>query len=178
MLFIHGFAGSGLMFFKILNSLCKDFVLIMIDLVGMGGSSRPANFDKHMKDPQKAIDYFVDYVEAWRVAMNNLTNFYLVGHSFGGYVVGNYILKHHQHVKKAILVSPVGIWPAPKGSDPFDEFMKKCEQSTKHGIKPPSIVTLSAMKLMWAQKMSPFAFARIVGQRNLKNMIDGYLDRR
>lgn len=26
--------------------------------------------------------------------------------------------------------------------------------------------------------MSPFAFARIVGQRNLKNMIDGYLDRR
>lgn len=63
-------------------------------MVGMGGSSRPDNFNEK-NSPQEAIDYFVNYFEAWRVAMNNLTNFYLVGHSFGGYIVGNYILKNH-----------------------------------------------------------------------------------
>ena len=51
LLFIHGFAGSGLMFFKILGLLCKHFTLIMVDLVGMGGSSRPENFDKHKTNP-------------------------------------------------------------------------------------------------------------------------------
>ena len=38
-----------------------------------------------------------------------LKDFYLVGHSFGAYVCGNYTAKYHKYVKKLILKSPVGI---------------------------------------------------------------------
>jgi pimeloyl-ACP methyl ester carboxylesterase len=50
----------------------------------------------------------VSYVEKWRARVK-LTNFYLIGHSFGGYIAGNYALKHHAHIKKLLLLSPVGI---------------------------------------------------------------------
>lgn len=39
----------------------------------------------------------------------DLTNFYLTGHSFGGYLVGIYALKYHQHIKKLLFLSPIGI---------------------------------------------------------------------
>ena len=41
--------------------------------------------------------------------MGNLKDFYLVGHSFGGYMMGNYANQYYKHIKKLILVSPVGI---------------------------------------------------------------------
>jgi hypothetical protein len=36
------------------------------------------------------VQYFIDYFEKWRVAMGNLQDFFLAGHSFGGYMMGNY----------------------------------------------------------------------------------------
>ena len=33
----------------------------------------------------------------------------MAGHSFGGYIVGNYALKYHMNIKKLILLSPVGL---------------------------------------------------------------------
>ena len=46
--------------------------------------------------------------------MGNLTGFYLIGHSFGGYLVGKYCLKYGQHVKKILFISPIGIRPTPE----------------------------------------------------------------
>ena len=39
-----------------------------------------------------------------------LTNFCLAGHSFGGFLAANYALKHPNHVKKLLLISPIGIY--------------------------------------------------------------------
>ena len=47
--------------------------------------------------------------------MKDLQGFYLAGHSFGGYLVGNYALEYHQYLKKVILLSPIGI--RPKGTE-------------------------------------------------------------
>ena len=33
----------------------------------------------------------------------------LIGHSLGGYIVGNYALKYPQYIKKFILASPIGL---------------------------------------------------------------------
>jgi pimeloyl-ACP methyl ester carboxylesterase len=52
LVFMHGFGGSGALFFKIFKSLMERFCLIMIDIVGMGGSSRPSNFEKDSMSPQ------------------------------------------------------------------------------------------------------------------------------
>ena len=56
----------------------------------------------------------MNYFEKWRIEMGELTNFYLIGHSFGGYMMGNYASRHHQHIKRLILSSSIGIIERPK----------------------------------------------------------------
>jgi pimeloyl-ACP methyl ester carboxylesterase len=51
LLLIHGFAASGACYFPIFRALAEHFVLITLDLVGMGQSSRPDNFQKHKFKP-------------------------------------------------------------------------------------------------------------------------------
>ena len=51
--------------------------------------------------------------------MVELTNFILVGHSFGGYLVGNYAVEYPQHIKKIVFISPIGIKPNFKNEDEY-----------------------------------------------------------
>ena len=51
--------------------------------------------------------------------MGNLTNFYLVGHSFGGYLSGLYASMYHQHIRKLLCISPIGFDIEPENADPF-----------------------------------------------------------
>lgn len=83
----------------------------------MGGSSRPADFSLDFTASQ-CLDYFLDYFERWRVALpkhykplrdKQLTGFYIAGHSFGGYLSTHYALRYPEHVKKLVLLSPVGL---------------------------------------------------------------------
>ena len=120
--FLHGYCGAGALFFKIYEPLADHVCLIMVDHVGMGCSDHPQDYKREFSH-QECIDYFVDYFESWRVSMGKikqiteliglgsegLKNFHLIGHSFGGYIAGNYCLRYKQNVKKLILVSPVGI---------------------------------------------------------------------
>jgi len=41
--------------------------------------------------------WFIDSFEEWRKAQN-LSNFILLGHSFGGYVAAKYALKVNSHI--------------------------------------------------------------------------------
>ena len=41
LIFLHGFAGSGALYYKLFKKLMTKFVLVTIDMVGMGGCSRP-----------------------------------------------------------------------------------------------------------------------------------------
>ena len=45
LVFLHGFGGSGALYYKLFKELMNHFCLITVDMVGMGGSSRPNNFD-------------------------------------------------------------------------------------------------------------------------------------
>lgn len=88
----------------------------------MGGSSRPNDYDPDSFTAQQSIDYFVDYLEKWRVNMK-ITGFNLLGHSFGGYIAGNYSVKYPQHVRKLILMSPIGIRQQPEDEN-WEERLK------------------------------------------------------
>ena len=122
---MHGYGGSGALFFKCLKKLCEKFFVILIDIIGMGGSSRPDNYPAKTITPEESIDYFVNYLENWRVSMDNLTDFYFACHSFGGYLGGIYAARHHQHIKKLILLSPIGVRQMPEGynADKWMEIM-------------------------------------------------------
>ena len=43
---MHGFAGSAALFFNIFKPLLPYFDIILIDNIGMGGSSRPNDFNE------------------------------------------------------------------------------------------------------------------------------------
>ena len=88
---VHGYGASAMIFFKILKPLVEaGFHLALIDILGMGSSSRP-HFDLKQSQHQ-AEQFFVDFLEAWRIAMCDLKDFFLAGHSFGGFICGLYAL--------------------------------------------------------------------------------------
>jgi cardiolipin-specific phospholipase len=100
--------------------ITKKYCLILIDILGMGGSSRPDVYDLK-QTPQESIDFFNIMLENWRISYGNLTGFILAGHSFGGYTVGNYACEYPQHIKKLLLISPIGIRSPEVGAKSIDE---------------------------------------------------------
>lgn len=65
--------------------------------------------------------------------MGDLKDFILAGHSFGGYICGHYACKYPQHLKKLLMLSPVGV-PVKPSPEAFQG------PSAKNGKKPPKMI--------------------------------------
>ena len=97
---MHGYGGSGALFYRILKSLSEHFCVITIDIPGMGASARPNDACWKKITPLESNKYFVDKIEKWRIAMGKefyknekeFTDLFWMGHSFGGHVSGHYAL--------------------------------------------------------------------------------------
>eukprot|EP00731_Ephydatia_muelleri_P030259 Em0021g782a len=111
---VHGFGGASLFFFKNIDALSKDRVVITLDLPGFGLSSR-FNFTSNADEAERQ---FVDIMETWRVQME-LDRFILVGHSFGAYLITCYALKYPSHIHHLVLLDPWGFaeGPSPETAD-------------------------------------------------------------
>lgn len=101
---VHGYGASQGFFFRNFDALASRFRVIAIDQLGWGGSSRP---DFTCRSTEETEAWFIDSFEEWRKA-KKLSQFILLGHSFGGYVAAKYALKHPEHVQHLILVGPAG----------------------------------------------------------------------
>ncbi|CAI8606539.1 unnamed protein product [Vicia faba] len=101
---VHGYAASQGFFFRNFDALASRFRVVAIDQLGWGGSSRP---DFTCKSTEETEAWFIDSFEEWRKA-KNLSNFILLGHSFGGYIASKYALKHPEHVQHLVLVGSAG----------------------------------------------------------------------
>uniref|UniRef100_A0ACD5XUM4 Uncharacterized protein n=1 Tax=Avena sativa TaxID=4498 RepID=A0ACD5XUM4_AVESA len=121
---VHGFGASQGLFFRNFDALATRFRVIAIDQLGCGGSSRP---DFTCRSTEETEAWFIDSFEEWRKA-KNLSNFILLGHSFGGYVASQYALQHPEHVQHLILVGPVGFSPE---ADPSAERITKFRATWK-----------------------------------------------
>ncbi|CDW82640.1 UNKNOWN [Stylonychia lemnae] len=106
MVLIHGYGGSGIMFWQIIKPLADKYNLFVLDVLGYGGS------------------------KLWRKQID-LEKFILVGHSFGGYLCGIYASRYPYRVKKLQLLSPAGIGKQPENY----EVMMQLEYYQKK-IKP------------------------------------------
>jgi abhydrolase domain-containing protein 5 len=98
---VHGYAASQGFFFRNFDALTSHFKVIAIDQLGWGGSSRP---DFICKSTEETESWFIDSFEEWRKA-KNLSNFILLGHSFGGYITAKYALKVFVHFASRCLLS-------------------------------------------------------------------------
>lgn len=127
----HG-AGSGMGFFfrniePLSTGLGTTRRLLVFDWLGAAGSSRPSYpygaFSKPpawmMSEAEKidaALAFSVESLEAWRQAMG-LERFDLIAHSMGGYLATMYALAYPGHVRRLVLLSPVG-WAARPEDEP------------------------------------------------------------
>jgi len=116
---LHGYGGSGLLFFPMLKQLAKKYRVFCIDLLGMGLSSR---HEFKCQSTEETIDYFVESFEKWREEVG-LTEFSLGGHSFGGYMSVQYTLRYQSRVKQLFLISPAGV-TKPQTEVSAEEFAK------------------------------------------------------
>lgn len=92
---IHGFGSSSAQYYMCFREFRKHFYVILIDNIGTGLSSKPEDYKKSFADcAERSTLYMTTYIERWRQAMD-ITDFYLMGHSYGGYMAGSYASIHH-----------------------------------------------------------------------------------
>lgn len=109
---IHGFLSSGLHFLCLIPYLIKRYNIFIPDTIGMGLSSRPKiNFTS----PIQCEDYFINIYHLiikkifFKGKFNIRKEYYLCGHSLGGFLASRYMLKYPIGIKKLLLLSPAGI---------------------------------------------------------------------
>lgn len=100
LLMLHGFMGDASCWMSLSDCLKSNFRCISLDLLGFGESARPTI----RYDIAKEVAFLRQVVEVL-----HLDSFYLMGHSFGGWVSAAYALKYSDSLKGLILAAPAGI---------------------------------------------------------------------
>jgi proline iminopeptidase len=100
LLLLHGGPGATHEYFEALEGWLppEGIEFIYYDQLGSAYSDQP-------KDPDLwTVDRFVDEVEQVRQALGlDRTNFYLLGHSWGGILAVEYALRHGEHLKGLVI---------------------------------------------------------------------------
>jgi pimeloyl-ACP methyl ester carboxylesterase len=96
---IHGIASSSATFFYVVPLVRETHRVIAIDLLGFGGSPRPA-------DAEYTLEEHVAAVARTIRSLHLAEPFVLVGHSLGCLIASRYAATHEEHVKKLVLISP------------------------------------------------------------------------
>lgn len=100
--------------------------------------------------------------------MGNLTNFYVAAHSYGGYLWGTYAARYPQHIRKLVLLSPLGVKERPEDWDLSKmRFMR--------GRGPPRWAVALARNL-WGL-ISPFSLLRLRSEGKIRQFLNSYIDR-
>ena len=111
-LLIHGFISSYMHFLGILPYIIKRYNVFLPDTIGMGLSSRP---QVTFTSPMQCEDYFIGVYHLFIKGLffegrfNIKKEYYLCGHSLGGFLASRYMVRFPIGIKKALLLSPAGI---------------------------------------------------------------------
>lgn len=81
--------------------------------------------DLQGKTEAEAEEYFVNFLESWREVLS-LKDFYIAGHSLGGYIACLYAMKYPEKVKGMLLLEPWGFFDAPEASTFSQLFLVLC----------------------------------------------------
>jgi cardiolipin-specific phospholipase len=116
LLMIHGYGGTGAVFYQAVKHLRPHFRITTIDLLGMGASGRPQTFLP--ENCEECLDYFLLSMRAWMEQTNyDDEEYFLLGHSLGGHLSILYAILYPTNLRKLILASPVGVPHQPEGKD-------------------------------------------------------------
>ena len=111
-LLVHGFLSSGLHFFGILPYLIKRYNVFIPDTIGMGLSARPQiKFTSAVQCESYFLGIYHLFIKHlfFEDNYNVKKEYYLCGHSLGGFLMSRYMLLYPEGIKKVLLLSPAGI---------------------------------------------------------------------
>jgi pimeloyl-ACP methyl ester carboxylesterase len=98
-LFIHGFAGSGLEIERVAPLLVQaGYRVIAPDWPGAGISDAL---------PEYSTEALIAWLEDFRRAIG-IERFHLVGHSLGGFLAIRYAVAHPERLRRLVLIAPAG----------------------------------------------------------------------
>jgi pimeloyl-ACP methyl ester carboxylesterase len=103
---LHGFFGDAWTLDPIAKGLAKNHCCISLELLGFGDSSKP--------DIRYLIGDYVDFLHEF-IAAKQISEFYLVGYSFGAWVAAAYAVAIPEQkiatsrLKSMVLLAPTGI---------------------------------------------------------------------
>lgn len=148
----------------------------------MGASSRPPEFKLSDLNLQQCADFFINYFERWRAALN-LSGFYMAGHSYGGYIVGLYARKYGRHIKKVLLLSPIGITFFTKEQLQQDYSIPANMHRNDNAYSAIRLKINCMVLKMFANfafwlHLTPFSLGRMFGKSVAIKLIDDYIDRK
>jgi len=104
-LILHGWGGSSDSWVKVIEILTQNnFKVFCPDLPGFG-KSNPPKFSWGVIDYVNWIKSFIDSL--------NLTDFYLISHSFGGQIAVKFAILYPEKIKKIIFCASAAIRPKP-----------------------------------------------------------------
>ena len=104
------------------------------------------------------MEYFIKYIEKWRKNFGNLKDFYLAGHSLGGYLAGHYAVRYSKYIRKLLLFSPIGIRDPPED----ETWEDKMDRSNINGQQMNPLMK-PILSLAWDGKISPMGVGRFFG---------------
>ena len=150
LLLLHGLCGGGALFYGILAELAAVCRVYLVDLMGMGRSSRPPC---NMASMKEAEAFFIGPLEEF-CQVKRLSGFILMGHSFGGYVAGVYALAYPHRVRQLLFLSPIGVTLKPT-SFSFEESLQDSGWTTK--------MYWRTLAYMWRKRVTPNCLLQLTG---------------
>lgn len=106
LLLLHGFGGNKDTFTRVSRFLIQDYRVIVPDIIGFGESSRPSQADY---SPSTQVAQLRTLLQTLGVK-----KIHLGGNSMGAQIAMVYSSLYPAEVKSLWLLSPAGIWSAPK----------------------------------------------------------------
>ena len=103
---LHGFFGDASTLGSIASGLSAKYCCVSLELLGFGDSSKP--------DLRYLIEHQVEFIQEFVIA-KKITEFYLVGYSYGAWATAAYAISHQDlavsipHLLGIILLAPAGI---------------------------------------------------------------------
>lgn len=151
---VHGYGATGVFYWKIMRQLKEKFHIYSIDLFGQGNSSRPPFNDFSY---EKTCNFFCDAINEW-IQILDIENFFIAGHSFGGYIVVQLMRLKNPKIKRCFLLSPAGFTIKSK-----EEILKRLSTA---GLNKP-IIYLGSFVFYIIEKMkfTPYQLMNLTGKK-------------
>ena len=108
-LFIHGLGSSADRWLDIPDALSKYYHTISVDLIGFGGSDKPADFNYTI---EKFAEFILELIN--KKGLNSEDGkITLVGHSLGGYIAVEFAIRNIELIEKLVLIDSSGFLKGP-----------------------------------------------------------------